>query len=300
MISVMRNRYVRALPRYGERVYPLSVGYAMRRAYTSDAHFVAYTSALGRRLSRESLTHGAVATIGIIAIDVDCPDVHGTSDDAPPTWRAETLGIVRAIASDHGAPYYYETRGGARLIYRLPVPSWISTPDDESQWSLDYLVTLAYLRRRYGLRGDVACADWTRLYRLPRATRGDAPECRATRGDPDRIAELHISPESRDLAAAREVHRPSRQPAYAEVPRDVATRCRLYTALRARGDILGRRGNAWVIRCPRNAEHSSGRPGDGSTLLYPPPADSGDGRIHCLHAGCRGVRWPEWARMLGV
>jgi hypothetical protein len=300
VISVMRNRYVRALPRAGERVYPLSVGYAMRRSYRTDAHFVAYASATGRRLSRESLSMGAVATIGIIAVDIDCPEVHGSSEPAPPKWRAATLDIVRAIAADHGYPYYYATRGGARIIYRLPAPSWISCPSDESQWSMDYLVTLAYLRRRYGLIGDVACSDWTRLYRLPRATRGEAPECHDTRGNPDRIADLLITPTASDVVEATAIHRPSRAPRDSapaiDCPRTDG--CRIYSALRSHGAILGRHGHAWIIRCPRDEAHSTGRHGDGSTLLYPPPVDSTDGRIYCLHASCRAVRWPEWMRIV--
>lgn len=304
MISVMRNRYVRALPRDGERVYPLDVGRAMRRSYSTDAHFVQYTSASSRRLSRAAMHAGEVATIAVIAIDIDCPDVHGSPAPAPKSWRDATLDTVRAIARDHGAPYYYATRGGARIIYRLPVPSYIASADDETAWSLDYLVTLAYLRRCYGLNGDVVCADWTRLFRLPRATRGASPERLETRGNPDRIAELHIAPTDADLAAAREQSRPRRAahefaaPNYSARPNSCDGA--FVEALQARGDILGRREHAYVVRCPRERMHTSGRTGDGSTLLYPARAGATLGHIHCLHSHCAGTSLREWMAALDM
>ena len=58
---------------------------------------------------------------------------------------------------------------------------------DKEAWRERYRRELLYLARRFGIEGDPACADWTRLYRLPHTTRdeGGKPEDLPTEGDPE-------------------------------------------------------------------------------------------------------------------
>lgn len=291
----MRDRYVKSWPADGPAIYPIDIGKAMARAYTTDAHFVQYTSPHRRRLCRQALDAGAVATINVIVFDLDCPAVHGSKEPAPDAWRAEIHDMMRELIEVHPGPFFYHTRGGCRIIYRQPVPVTIACARDESQWSLDYVITLAYLARRFGLVCDAACLDWTRLFRLPRATRSPGkPECYPMYGDPSCIGRLTFTPDAADVTSAEASHKPRAShvvtgPAFVGSGEGV-----FFHALRARGDIIRAHPKGHVIRCPRESHHSSGRTGDGSTLLYPPSGQHTLGGIHCLHSHCTGIDMRSW------
>jgi len=296
MISVMRDRYVKSWPADGPAIYPLEVGKAMDRAYATDAHFVQYTSPHRRRLCRQALDAGAVATINVIVFDLDCPAVHGSKEPAPEEWRAETLALMLGLVEVHPGAFFYFTRGGCRIVYRQPVPVTIACARDESQWSLDYIITLAYLARRFGLLCDAACLDWTRLFRLPRATREPGKvERHDMYGDPHAIGVLTFTPDAADVSKAEAQHKPKAARAEVTGPAYVGNgQGVFYHALRARGDIVRDHAQGHVIRCPRERHHSSGHTGDGSTLLYPPSGQSTLGGIHCLHSHCAGIDMRSW------
>ena len=57
---------------------------------------------------------------------------------------------------------------------------------DATAWRHLYVTWTRYLKRRFDLDAD-RVKDWTRLFRLPRATRDDKPEERETIGDPHSI-----------------------------------------------------------------------------------------------------------------
>lgn len=304
-ITVMRDRYVRSWPDKpgkgeGERAYALTAAEALLRPYKTDAHCTQYTSDKGRRLSREAVDAGAVAEISFIMFDVDCQEVHGTPEPAPDAWRAEMRAKMHALWNKHPGAFYFETRGGARIVYRQPKTLRIASRADEAVWSQRYAVSASYLSRRFGIEADPACGDWTRLFRLPRATRkpGGDPEQWEIVGDPSDIGVIDVPAKPEDLESAME-----RSKAFKEkqtlhlVPSTTNGVGLLYYALVARGHVLRERsGMTYLIRCPREAEHTSGRTGDSSTLLYPPAMGERIGAIHCLHAHCAALDVKGWLR----
>jgi hypothetical protein len=119
---------------------------------------------------------------GGVAMVAQFVDVDGAEHKADPAWRAaESSKIAAALAALPGG-LCYQTRGGYRLVWRLAAPVLIAGPNDAARWRLRYWRTLLALSRRFGLEGDPTCADWTRLYRLPHATRneGGQPEALPT------------------------------------------------------------------------------------------------------------------------
>jgi hypothetical protein len=297
VISVMRTKFIKSWPSPGERAYHLSTEDAFTRQYASDAHFCQYTSPHRRRLCRAALKAGAVATINVIALDLDCPTVHGTKAPAPDAWRDEVTVQVGELAKTHPGPFLYHTRGGARLVYRQPAPVTIATDRDEAQWSLDYVITAAYLARAFGLIADAACIDWTRLFRLPRACRDGKVEDYPMYGDPSQIQPLVFIPDPADHTHVEATHKPRKAHVAAQGPAYIGDGCGVfYHALRARGDVLRGHALGHVIRCPRERHHSSGVTGDGSTLLWAPSGTQTMGAIHCLHSHCTGMTAKEWHR----
>lgn len=299
MITVLRDRYVPAWPKRvrctrEERGYVMRAGAAFERTYSSDAHFVAYCSSMGRRLALESLEQDVAIELTHVVFDIDGPN-HAVT----PEWRSSLRDRVQALAAVHPAPYYYETRGGARLVYAQREPTIIRTRDDAREWKRVYSVALAYLARRFGIAGDPACADCTRLFRLPRATRelGEQPENLPTWGDPHRIGVLEINATHADVDVARASSKAFREPKARDV--ESTSTCDgygvLYWALRLRGDIIADHSTgAYVVRCPREQKHTTGATGDGSTLLYLPDRGHELGHIHCLHSHCAELSPKEW------
>ena len=293
MLTVMRDRYVKGHP-HGERCYELPIGRALTRTYSTDAHFVQYTSDSHARLNRDS---GVPATMHAIVFDVDCSHSHGTNEKTPNGWSAHIFCSLSRLFADHPDGYWYDTKGGGRIVYRLPCVQTIATPEDAVQWRQDYAVTLAYLERKYAIVADVACSDWTRLFRLPRATRegSKVPESRWTCGDLDSIGALSIEPTADDLALAK-----SRSKAFAVVNRldyspSGSSEGFLFRLMSNRGLIVRPwKNGAYIVECPRHELHSCGKVGDGSTVLYPPASGKRTGAIHCLHAGCSNLTLSDW------
>jgi hypothetical protein len=306
VITVLRDRYARSWPqldpqkplRHTDRAYALDLGKALERVYKTDAHFVAYGSPNGHRLNVESIDRGVVVELTCIVFDIDCAATHGTKEPAPESWRRELRERVQALAAEHLSPYYYETRGGARIVYRQAEPTTLRTQADAREWSRVYAVALAYLSRCFGLECDAACHDWQRLFRLPRATRDrDAkPENWPSFGDPHAIGHLLISPTAADVRTAERSSRAFRATEF--TPSTGTGEGLLYYLLRARGDVSERRCSraGWVVRCPNRAKHSNNTDGTDSTVLYPPLAGKQLGAIECKHAHCQRITVPNWLR----
>ncbi|MBE7481155.1 MAG: hypothetical protein HS104_14375 [Polyangiaceae bacterium] len=296
-ITVLRDRYVRGWPAHddGERAYVLELGTALERPYSTDAHLTAYRTPNGRRLTRDALDRGVAVEMTAVLFDLDGPDHQAT-----PEWRRETRERVQALATEHPSPYYYETRGGARLVYIQAEPTVIRTHDDARAWRQQIAVAVAYLERRFGLVADPGCSDWQRLYRLPCATRepGGLPENLPTWGDSQAIGALEIRATHDDVDTARRASKAFREPRVRNI--ESTSACDgfgvLYWALRLRNDVIDDRSSGvYVVRCPREREHTTGSTGDGSTLLYLPDRPGDEiGHVHCLHGHCADMTPKRW------
>ncbi len=303
MITVLIDRYVRGWPahEHGGIVDVLPLGDAFVRDWQTDAHFAAYRTSNGRRLTRGVFDLGGSVELTAVVFDVDAPD-HGAGGlTIGCVWRRQLRECVQALASVHPGLYYYETRGGSRIVYAQREPTVLSSLDDAREWSQGYRVMLAYLRRRFGIEADPACSDWQRLYRLPRATRTPelGPENWPAWGDPHAIGSLTIEASREDVLAAAQ----AAPKAFRVLDRHDLAPCSasgdglLYALLCARGDIIRAHDRgAYVVRCPREHTHTCGTTGDGSTLLYLPAAGEEIGAIHCLHAHCSGLELRDWLR----
>lgn len=299
-VTILRDRYVRGWPDApgkppGERAYVLELGAALAREYSSDAHFTAYRTPIGRRLVRGAIDRGVAIELTAVVFDIDGPN-HAADE----RWRRGLREKVQALAEAHPGLYYYETRGGARIVYRQDPPTVLRTHEDALEWSRVYSVARAYLARRFGIDADRACCDWQRLYRLPHATRDrdGKPENWPTWGDPHAIGVLTIDAAHEDVERAkRESARVFRARRRDFVPSTASGEGLLFWLLRARGEIVAEapRGG-WIVLCPNRAEHTSNTDGTDSTVLFPPGAGEQIGMINCLHAHCAHMGVREWLR----
>lgn len=300
-VTVLPTKFIRAWPRHeiGGAVEVVDLIDALENTYPTDAHFAMYASPNGRRLSREALDREVAVEIHCIVFDVDCEATHGTPEPAPREWRKAQRDLVVRLAADHPDPYMYETRGGYRIVYRQGEPTVLRSQADAQRWAQDYSLAVAHLRRVYGIQCDPACQDWQRVFRLPHATRDGSghPENYPAWGMPDwPIGELLIKATAEDMREARALTK-----AFGERRIESFTPCTsdglglLYHALRARGDVIREHiDGAFVVRCPRERDHTAGRTGDGSTVLYPPAPGRELGAIHCMHAHCSGLGARDW------
>lgn len=182
------------------------LGDALTRAWQSDAHFTAYHAPTrARRLSgtspsgRAVWSLGEIPRMGLLVVDVDHEDTHAANKrrkaagqaklTVPDAWRAAERAKVDALRAAHPGVVMYETRGGYRLVARLARDHAIDSDAAKRSWRCWYLRQLGYLSRAFGIVGDPACDDWTRLYRLPRATRDPrgVPEDLPLVGDPQAV-----------------------------------------------------------------------------------------------------------------
>lgn len=301
-VTVFPDKYLRSYPerpdkplRETDRGQVVELGAALEGDYATDAHFAAYVTPNTRRLNSDIFDAGGAVELTTIVFDLDAPDHVVT-----PEWRRETRERVVRLADMHPDPYFYETRGGARIVYQQPETTILHSADDGIAWRQAYAVVVAHLEHRFGLLADMACSDWQRLYRLPRTVRdaGGPPENHPRWGNPDKIGIFYVEATHADVDAAKQ----QLPKAFDEkrvldfAPSGADGFGLLYYALRARGDVGRQRGRAFIVRCPYESEHTSGSTADGSTLLYPPAAGEQVGAICCLHAHCAGRSVRDWLR----
>jgi hypothetical protein len=158
--------------------------------HPTDAHLAAY-SLPGQpvRLTTDAPTSVPVPMV-LAVFDIDDPArQEHEAKQASDGFREAEATKVAALLEQHPGGYVYDTKGGYRIVYRLAEPYVLSSTDDGERWKVRYLQWAAYLFRAFGILADPTCFDWTRLYRLPRATRdvGGLPEDRPTIGDPAAI-----------------------------------------------------------------------------------------------------------------
>ena len=300
LVTVFRDKYARGWPKHeqGERGYVMHLGRALERSYRTDAHFVAYRTPNDRRLRTEAIEALGAIEITATVFDVDCAEVHGTTEPVPDEWRRTLREGVRDLATVHPDPYFYETRGGARVVYVQTEPTVLRSQADAIAWRQDYAIAVAHLANVFGIVADPACSDWQRHYRLPQATReaGGMPENRLVIGDPHKIGALLIEPSNADVAAAKQLSKAFKVRRVLNLQTSGAGGDGLlYHLLRRQGGLFREHGrDAFVIRCPFEHEHSTGSTGDGSTLLYLPAVGHEIGAIHCLHGHCAGRTVRDW------
>lgn len=159
-----------------ERV-PLSE--AMSRDWDEDAHVQMYAlvdedgdqvfARANKRapIAAELAQQGGRIDVSVLLFDYDIPK---RSSGEKSVWTVEGLGeFVQVLAgADLPSPtYWYTTLHGCRFVYVLaePVSHLVAEP-----LSAEILSRFA----AQGIQLDPACRDWTRLFRLPGATREDS------------------------------------------------------------------------------------------------------------------------------
>ena len=298
MLTVLADRYQPG----GSRGLTLPLGEALERVWRTDAH--AQQGPSNVRVTKKTISEARPMELSCVLIDIDCEKVHGTSAPAPESWREQMRDRVVRLSDEHPDPYYYETRGGARIVYAQAEATILRSADDLRVWSQDYAILLAHLERCYGIVGDPACADCTRLFRLPRTVRqrGSRHENWPIWGDPDRIGSLCIEATDEDVQRASEQSKAFRSKNVLDfAPRSTSGDGLLFALLRNRGDVIVEHSSgAHVIRCPNEAAHTTGATGDGSTLLYPPAVGKDLGAICCLHGHCSGLTAKDWLSLFSA
>lgn len=306
MVTVFRDKFARSWPerekplRCTDRAEVLSLGEALDRSYPTDAHFAAYVTSNGHRLNCDVFAQGVSVELTCIVFDIDGPGHAATRE-----WRRELREKVCALAEVHPRPFYYETRGGARIVYRQAEPTILRSREDGDEWSSLYLVAVEHMKRRFDIEADPACKDWQRLYRLPHATRdaGGEPENWPAYHNVDDIGSLVIEADWADVdrakASSPKAFRKARELVFTAGGGDGL----LFQLLRARGDVGGEapRGG-WICHCPNRSQHTVASDGTDSTIVYPAGyrAATGEatdlGHIHCLHTHCESFSPRDWLR----
>ena len=112
---------------------------------------------------------GARILFGLVVVDVDDKATHRSGAGARKSWISEEMDKLAALPWIDTAGVYL-TRGGYRLLWKLPEPLGIDA----------YLSLMAAFRGELAGRGIEADAltDWTRCYRLPRVVRDGRMEDR--------------------------------------------------------------------------------------------------------------------------
>jgi hypothetical protein len=290
-VTVLRSRYEPGGSTEG--VSTVSCVEALLRHFRCDAHMQLATSPLGCRLTAKHVGQVPI-TLGCIASDWDAPN-----HEVTPAWRVESRELVTKLFMAHSG-YYYETRGGGRLLWMLAEPFEINSANDAAQWRARYLAACDWLTT-FGIIADRSCSDWQRLFRLPHSTRdpGGKPENLPVIGSVDAIGAFKLPPANqvpRPVASVSERHGSgvSTNPKIQTPLLDA-----LVTAQLVLGD--GPVPGSLRIICPRDKHHTTAAPGCGSTLYYPPDTWDGSGWIHCLHDHCSGMRTAaQWRRAIAA
>lgn len=216
-LLVMPHARTASWPIYTDapRLPVYSVAEAFTRRYTTDAHTAAYAATPhARRLSTGALAQGVHPRMVLIVVDVDHDETHRLNGErakkglaavaVPEAWRVDVDQRITRLRDEAPGLVAYHTRGGARLVGLLATPHDIADEAAALAWKVRYARTLARLSRLYGIVGDPACDDWTRLYRLPHATRrgSQVPEAWPVIGE---LAAVGVWPAPRDEELADDI-----------------------------------------------------------------------------------------------
>lgn len=159
---------------------PATLADALAATWGTDAHFAAYEplcppelDGAAVRLASGAFAEGLSARMVALVGDLDDPAAHREKRPASKEWRDTVEPVLHLSGLAH-----YATRGGYRVLAELAEPADLRSAEDARAWRATYLGWCESLKAKWGLDLDQACADWTRLYRLPNVVR-DGVEQRA-------------------------------------------------------------------------------------------------------------------------
>lgn len=266
---------------------------ALSRAYATDALFTQYASSMPKRLNKEAIGRTDI-TVAFFVVDGDCDEVHGTTTPAPDRWfEREEEAIATAVARYPGA-VYYRTRGGFRLMWRLPRPVSIASDDGARTWRAFYLASLEHLRS-FGVGGDgttldPALASWNQHVILP-----DVPKARcrggAVEGPVWAIGAWNFSPNEDELARWRDTKRSTatRVPGTAVYKGDPTADDPLLDKAQELGLVVGKLDETrYAVVCPRKRHEDN----PSQTVLFR------GGGFKCLGADCGHLRREDFRRFV--
>lgn len=151
---------------------------ALRREWSTDAHFVTYVADDGAgeemyaRINKGAFLPqleqaGGRVVVRALVFDHDLPrDADGEKQE----WSAESLdeflgSLSEALGTSNLEPtWWYSTLHGSRFVYELTEPV---SPQDAEAMMLGIMDEF----RKAGIELDDACKDWTRMFRLPNVER---------------------------------------------------------------------------------------------------------------------------------
>jgi hypothetical protein len=163
--------------------------------FECDAHFAAYAADIERRHTirlfqvpeHSDKIERANLRMVLAVFDVDDPIAHKEGLPSTDKWKLEEQPKLQALIDEHPGGFVYTTRGGYRLVYALPEPFPIRRQAHDDAWTAQYKSWIRYLRRRFKVEADGACADWTRFYRAPFVMRDGVAQQPDTFGDPSAL-----------------------------------------------------------------------------------------------------------------
>jgi predicted P-loop ATPase len=258
----------------GEAIYEAKLHVALTDPFATypDACIVPYTCSPARRLKGEHANEPTLKLAWAL-VDLDGPRkaFKGKPGGAPTevqaehdAWVVHTLELASAFRTP---PVAWMTRNGIRLLWAL-VPGMVTQAD----YTPGYSALLDELER-HGMTGiDRACADWTRLQRLPHGSELLVP--------PGGVPQIDLPATGASIVRC----------ALGAVSGPV-TDCTLFQMLEAAdpeaiGAVLG---DVAHVRCPWNDEHSNaGAPIDSSTAILADRQGKGMGVFVCQHGHCDG------------
>jgi hypothetical protein len=284
---------------------------ALTKRHGTDAHVQpAYAPKLvegagdgtSYRLSGDTPAHMGVR-LDALLLDWDTPD------HAP--WGEADFGAVARELADcpvlSGA-VIYKTRGGLRAVLPLAKPYEVRDPRGKD-WTALYESVLSRVKKPLGKAWDPACADFTRLYRLPWVMR---PKSQHSKVSEAQEGSVYVPPVIKPYALSTgdsERVIAALQP-NTKTTKGVSGLVAFYGVLGQLGDEIG--GGRYKVPCVFAEQHSNHDPSDpidSSCALVPV---EGGHTLHCLHASCREARanggWKralqaahpeEWAQYCG-
>lgn len=183
---------------------------ALTIEHPTDAHAGAYSvPGVPHRLCTDPPAYerveGGVPMV-LFHWDIDCDASHKAAGGdarvaAGDAWWEATRPRIEEMLEAHPGGFVFRTRGGAHIIYRLPVPLIITDGASEIDWKRRYLASLASLARRFKLVCDPSVNDWPRLMRLPHVMRDGVMQRLETMGDAFEVAPFVYEPTHADELA---------------------------------------------------------------------------------------------------
>jgi P4 family phage/plasmid primase-like protien len=169
-------------------ISPVAITEALTRNWDCDAHLVAYKPVQIQgswvRLNLHSRPNDfklfdviKAGTIGPVVMQWAIFDVDAPGHLATEEWWSSVERRLYEKLNPKQRPVWYRTAGGGRLVSRLANPVIVATREGYAAWRAEHFARAAALKRLMQIEADPACADITRLYRLPFVKRDDGRAC---------------------------------------------------------------------------------------------------------------------------